>query len=210
MALLDREDRRKLVHLAMTTFAILLRWLVPWQAAALAIGAILLNWVVLPLSGMDRGLGRHGEHYVSGVKLYPVGVLIVVVLFPLPIAAAGWAALGVGDFASTVFGRKFGRTHLPWNKEKTWAGMIAFVIAAVPAGAFLLWFTALDSWRGPLLSPGAMDAVHGLSVLRIWTAAIVAGCAGAVLETVPIPRVNDNLTVPITAALATWIIVTCA
>lgn len=194
---LTREDLRKSVHLAMTGFALLLRWLEPWQAVCLAGAAILLNWVVLPLSGLDRRVGRDGEHYVSGVKLYPVGVLLAVLFFPLPVAAAAWAALGVGDYASNVIGRRMGRRKLPWNKEKSWAGAIAFALSTVPAAAFLLWFTWANWSNG---SPPPVDGS------RMFGAAVAVALVGAILETLAIPHVDDNVLVPVGAGLAAMLI----
>jgi dolichol kinase len=194
---LTREDLRKSVHLAMTGFALLLRWLEPWQAVVLAGAAILLNWVILPLSGLDRRVGRDGEHYVSGVKLYPVGVLLAVLLFPLPVAAAAWAALGVGDYASNVIGRRMGRRKLPWNEEKSWAGAIAFVVATLPAAAFLLWFTWANWSHG---APPPLDRS------RLGFAALAVALVGAILETLAIPRVNDNVLVPVGAGLAALLV----
>ena len=203
LGLFPKEDRRKLVHLSMTTFALLLRWLEPWQAVAFAGAAIFLNWVLLPLLGVDRHLGRDGEHYVSGVKLYPVGVLIAVLLFPMPAAAAGWAALGVGDFVSNVLGRRLGRKKLPWNPVKSWAGLVAFIVFGLPASAFLLWFT-WDNWTSLGGDPGA-HAPFG-SAGRIWMTAAASVSIAAVLETIPIPRLNDNLSVPVGAALVAWLV----
>jgi dolichol kinase len=191
----EREDLRKFVHLSMTGFALLLRWLNWWQAAACAGAAIILNWVVLPAIGADRSLGRRGEHYVSGVKLYPIGVLLTILVFHpwMPIAAAGWAALGVGDFASNVVGRRFGRAKLPWNRGKSWVGTLAFVVAAAPAVAGLLAFTWPNGFAGTA------------TLAALLPAACLAALAGALVETIEIPYVNDNISVPLTAALAAYL-----
>ena len=187
------EDRRKAVHLAMTLFALLLRWLDLWAAAACAGAAILLNWVIMPLLGTDRSLLRDGERFVSGVKLYPVGVLLIILLFPRPVAAAGWAALGVVDWASNVIGRRLGRRKLPWNAAKSWAGSAAFVLVGFPAIAFLLWF----AWPNGYTSPA--------DPLRIAAAAAAAAVAGALVETVPFHWADDNITVPLVASLAAFV-----
>src|SRR5205823_10844231 len=42
------EDVRQWVHVGSAAFAVLLRWLSWWQAAALAVAALLLNLVLLP------------------------------------------------------------------------------------------------------------------------------------------------------------------
>ena len=125
---LAAEDRRKFVHLLMTAFVVALRWLTPEQAWACAGAAILLNWVLLPLLGVD--LRRKGDPFVDGVKLYPVAVLLVLVLFGNYVGAAAWAVLGVGDAASNVLGRRFGRTPFLGRSDRSLAGTGAFDNAA--------------------------------------------------------------------------------
>jgi len=191
---LAREDKRKAVHLAMTLFALLLRWLSRWEAAAFAVAAILLNWVIMPLTGMDRTLGRERERFVSGVKLYPVAVLLIILLFPRPVAAAGWAALGVGDWASNVIGRRLGTRKLPWNPAKSYAGTLGFVLVAFPAIAFFLWFTWENGFEAPI------------PVGRLLLAAAAAAGAGALVETAPFRWADDNLTVPLAASLAAYLV----
>ena len=47
MSRLRGELTRKAVHIGMGSFALLFRWLTPWQAALLAIVALLFNLFVL-------------------------------------------------------------------------------------------------------------------------------------------------------------------
>jgi dolichol kinase len=56
-------------------------------------------------------------------------------------------------------------------------------------------------WVDPAAVPPAV------SWARIASAAILASVAGAALESLRIPRVNDNITVPLGAALAAWLLV---
>ena len=72
----------------MTVWIVLLRWLEPVHALAFAGAAILLNWVVLPLTGLDKGMRRQDGPWVDGAKLYPVAVFLVLWMFPMPVAAA--------------------------------------------------------------------------------------------------------------------------
>ncbi len=75
---------RKVVHVAMGSFALALRWLTWWQAAVLAAVALLFNLFVLPR--LAAHLYRPGEltgSARSGIVLYPMSVLVLALLFPL-------------------------------------------------------------------------------------------------------------------------------
>jgi uncharacterized protein (TIGR00297 family) len=188
------ERARQWVHIGSGAFALLLRVLTWWQAAALAVLALAINAVVLPRVGgrrlyrpVDRARG-----FPLGILLYPIAVLALIAAFPdrLDIAAAAWAILAVGDGAATLIGRG-GRRRLPWNPEKTVEGTLAFAILGAAAGV------ALACWTRP-----AIDPVPPLTFAIV--APIVAAIAAALAETIPI-RLDDNVTVPATAAVVLWI-----
>ena len=78
----------------------------------------------------------------------------------------------------------------PWNRGKSVAGSAALVIAGGAAGAFLCW------WCRPVIIPPPY----------LWFsigAPIAAALVAAAVETVPI-RLDDNLSVPLTAAATLW------
>jgi len=180
------EDRRQALHLAMTLWIVALRWITPVQAVWITLAAVVLNWVVLPLTGLGRrSLRRDGEPFVNGVKLYPVGVLLALVLFPYPAAAAGLAVMGVGDAASNVLGRRFGKPPFLGRQDRSAVGTAAFVACgAVAAAAAAMWVAPERPMDGPFLG-----------------AVLAAAVAGAAMEYVPWPRpLEDNL--PITLAAA--------
>jgi dolichol kinase len=165
----------------MTSFALTLRWLTAEQAAAMAAAAIVLNWVILPLTGRD--LRRPGEPFVDGVKLYPVAILALVTFLPLPSAAAAWGVLGVGDAASNVVGRRFGTPPFLGRADRSLAGTAAFV--ALGGGAALGRGSFAADLRPTLL------AVAG---------SFAAAAAGALAEFVPRRlRVDDNVPIAIAA-----------
>lgn len=181
-----QEDRRQLVHLAMTGWVLILPWLTQDGARALAGAAVLLNWVVLPLSGLDRRWFRREDGpFVDGAKLYPVAVLVALLLLPVPAAAAAWAILGVGDACSNLLGRRFGRPPLLGRADRSLAGTAAFMILGFPAAAGAYLWCART--HGGAETPDALLATAAATV------------AGALAELVPWPRgVDDNL--PITLA----------
>ncbi len=183
------EAARQWVHIGSGAFAFLLRYLTWWQAAALAALALMMNAFVLRrYRPIDRARG-----FPVGILLYPLAVLTLIVIFParLDIAAAAWAILAFGDGAATLVGRRLPARPLPWNRDKTAAGTIAFAVCAAAAGVLLAW------WTRPAVAPMP-------SPIFAIVAPILAAIAAALVETIPI-GLDDNISVPATAALVLWI-----
>jgi uncharacterized protein (TIGR00297 family) len=187
------ETARQLVHMSMGAFALLLRWLVWWQALALAAGALAFNLFVLPT--FARGLYRPGDdrRRLHGIVFYPLSVLVLLLCFPrrLDIVAAAWGILAIGDGIATIAGRAIGGPRWEWNREKTIAGSTAFAVCGGAAAAFLAWWCR-PSW---LPQPSLAFAV-GVP----FAAAVVA----AAVETIP-ARLDDNLSVAFSAATVLWL-----
>jgi uncharacterized protein (TIGR00297 family) len=189
------EDARQWVHAGSAAFALLLRVLTWWQAAALATAALAFNLVVLPRVG-GRRLYRPTDEsrgFPLGILLYPLSVLLLILVFPsrLDIVAAAWGVLALGDGAATLVGRRWGGRGWAWNPEKTVGGTAAFVVAGGAAA------TALACWTAPNVVPRPS---HWFLLLAPVSAAIVA----AAVETIPV-RLDDNLSVPATAAFVLWL-----
>jgi uncharacterized protein (TIGR00297 family) len=198
------EDARQWVHIGSGLFAFLLRFMTWWQGAALAGVALLFNVFVLPYIG-GRRLYRPTDEargFPLGILLYPLAVLLLILSFPTrpDIAAAAWGILAFGDGTSTLAGHWWQRIDrrrvslsrpLPWNREKTFAGTLAFIVFAA-AGA-----VALALWTRPSVVP--MPPL-------IWAicAPIAAAIAAALVETLPV-RLDDNISVPFTAAAVLWL-----
>lgn len=173
----------------MGALAFLLRYLTWPQAALLALGALVFNATVLArlLPGIVRPSDSVGHR--SGVLFYPLSLLALVLIFRerLDIVAAAWAVMAFGDGAATLFGTRVGGPRLPWNRDKTWSGLIAFGLTG-SIGA-----VALSVWVAPTIVPAP-------PWFLTWLAPIAAGLAAALAETIPI-KLDDNLTVPFVAGL---------
>src|SRR4029079_17995384 len=94
------EDGRQLMHIAMGSFALLLRYVSAWEGIVLAGAAVAFNLFALPR--IAPGLYRPAEtrtRFFSGIVLYPAAILAL--LFALPdrrdIVAAAWGILAAGD-----------------------------------------------------------------------------------------------------------------
>lgn len=182
------EGRRQFVHMAMGGFALALRFLTWWQAAALAGSALAFNLFVLPHTG--KGLYRPSDaRFAAGIILYPLAVLLLVMCFPRrpDIVAAAWGILAAGDGMATLAGRAMPIARLPWNDDKSYGGLLAFVLCGGAAGI------ALAMWTAPAVTP-----VPGF--LFLVAAPLAAALAAGLAETIPV-GLDDNLRVPAAAAI---------
>jgi uncharacterized protein (TIGR00297 family) len=226
------ETARQWVHVGSGLFALLLRVLTGPQAAAMAVGALAFNIVLLPRLG-GRQLYRPIDHqrgFPLGIVLYPLAVLLLILAFPsrLDIAAAAWGILAFGDGFATLAGRlrtSVGRSRtdetaetasfdklrmsalmvsssnhersgvpsgrLPWNTDKSVAGTLAFIVCGGAGAVALAW------WVRPSVTPLPPMA---FAIAAPLAAAVLAG----LVETIPI-RLDDNISVPLTAALVLWL-----
>ena len=120
------EWTRKAVHAGMGLCALALRWLSWPQAALLALAALVFNLFAMPRIG--RGIYRdRNRSRDTGIIAYPAVVLALLLLFRhnIYIVAAVWAMMAFGDPAASIAGRLLEGPTLPWNRAKTWAGLLA-------------------------------------------------------------------------------------
>ncbi len=174
------ELLRKSLHIAFGFFAFSLK-LIPWWAAGIvAACAVAGNWFVLHRI-VGRRVARHERGYDEGIVLYPLAVLILILVFrhQLHYAAIAWAMLAFGDGVATLAGQSIRSPKLPWNRDKSVAGSIAFLIASVASGLAVAYWM---DYRAPIV-------------------VLIAALAATITESLPI-RVDDNLTVPGAAAIA--------
>jgi uncharacterized protein (TIGR00297 family) len=93
--------------------------------------------------------------------------------------------------ASGAKAAAFKRGQLPWNRGKTVAGTVAFVVFGAMAGVALAW------WVRPAVSP-----LPPLTFTIV--APIAAALCAALVETIPV-RLDDNISVPLTASAVLWV-----
>ncbi|HEX6178707.1 MAG TPA: DUF92 domain-containing protein, partial [Thermoanaerobaculia bacterium] len=172
------ELLRKSLHIAFGLGALTLRWLPWWLAAAIAAAAVAGNWLLLHRI-VGRSVARHERGWDAGIVIYPAMVCLLIVVFrdALWIAAVAWVILAFGDGVATIAGKTIRGPKLPWNGDKSWSGLLAFV-AAAGSGAL-----AIGVW---------MDAPKAPAIL------LAVVCA-AIAESLPL-GIDDNVSVPVAAA----------
>jgi phosphoserine phosphatase/dolichol kinase len=103
---------------------------------------------------------------------FALGIAISLLLFPEPIRYVAITVLTLGDGGAHIFGMKFGKTKLPFNKGKNIEGTVVGL-----ALAFL----------------GSLIFVDPVS-------ALIAAGVGMIMEGIPCP-LNDNFTIPLATGL---------
>lgn len=192
------EGLRKAGHIGAGLGALLVRPLGPGPVLGLVLAALLFNAFVLPrwLGGRLRRPEERGAFW--GPTWYALSVALLLVMFwRLPdLAAAGWLLLAVGDGAATIVGRRWGKRRLPWNREKSWAGSLAYWFMGSAAAFSMLW--------PPAAVPLAARPEETVRVVAFFAIGAVAlALAAAVVESLPLP-VDDNLLPPLVGCLVFW------
>ena len=210
---LTTELERKAVHIGMGGFALLLRWMVPWQAILMAISALVLNVFFLHRLTGNRLLRREERKsgFSLGIVTYPAVLLLVFVIFRsrLELAAGVWGLLAVGDGLAAVAGLLLGGPTLRWNRKKRWTGLITFVVFGTAASAFLIRWTqqallaGTGADGGPVTWIGASFIPGGIVDLSV-SAPLLVGCFAAALlaalaESLD-TSLDDNFLVPMVGA----------
>jgi HAD superfamily phosphoserine phosphatase-like hydrolase len=103
---------------------------------------------------------------------FALGIAISLLIFPEPISYVAITTLTLGDGFAHVFGIKFGRTRIPFNKGKNLEGTL-----------FGFFFAFLGSliFVDPIL-------------------ALISATFAMILEALPLP-INDNITIPLGVGL---------
>jgi len=183
-----REEKRQIVHILLFLLAFLLKYLNRWQAFVLLGLLLFITLFVAPKLRARSHLYRFAERrYSRGAVSYFLILLVLVLVFPLYIVAVSWAILALGDGTATLFGRHFRAKELPWNKNKTYAGSLAFIIFGT-IGAFILL-----KW----MLPGIGSS---------FSIALKTTIVAAIAESLPF-KFDDNVTVAVTSAVVLYLLV---
>ena len=179
------ETKRQIEHLIPIGFAFLLPYLTWQQALGMAFLSILYGLFgsrhLLP--GTYR-LQEIARGFSMGKFSYGLAVFLMILFFHdrMFVVGAAWANLSVGDSLSNILGQKWGHRPLPWNPDKSWVGSCTFFISGTVSGALLIWWI------------GAPTGMPRLTVLEIWSYALLAAFVAAVVESLP-EVINDNLSI---------------
>lgn len=196
---LDRAElRRRVWHMAPGLLPFVL-WFVP-HADPLSVtlrGIMILIAVVLgtAIYVRFRRVARNGivDDRAGAILGYAGSVLLTLLLFPAD-AELGLTVLAVfafGDGSATLGGLLLGGPRLPWNREKTWAGLLSFLAVGGPMAALIYW-------GEPYHNPEALNAPVPFPTALLFGGVTTIMAAAA--ESIP-SRINDNIRVGVASAV---------
>ncbi|XP_057800582.1 probable phytol kinase 2, chloroplastic isoform X1 [Salvia miltiorrhiza] len=152
------------------------------------INMLLLGFGIWKNDATVKSMTRNNDHreLLKGPLYYASALTLFTAIYwrTSPIAIAGLCNVCAGDGVADIFGRRFGRRKLPYNRDKTVAGSIAMACAGFFASVgYMIYFL----WLGYI--QGTFKLVVGFLVVSI---------ASAVVESHPkSTELDDNLTVPL-------------
>ena len=206
---LEQKLSRKLVHMASGPLFVLTWPLFSgtpdarlFAAAVPALNTLRLLGVgmgVIEGSGTVKAVSRSGSRQeVLRGPLYYVLILVAMTLCFWRTSPVGVVALSMmcgGDGLADIVGRRLGSAKLPFNERKSWAGSIAMFAGGWATAVALI--SVLCATSGDF----AMSSAD-------WAALPVIALACTVVEALPMEELaqdlavaDDNITVPVTAAL---------
>lgn len=122
---------------------------------------------------------------LSGLSFLLAGLLILVLFFPPDIIRLSLIFLAFADPIAAFVGQKWGRDQLVEGKSVQ-GFLAAFVACAFATGAYLYYYN--------------------LGVERLFIIAPLAGLSGAIAESLPIKKLDDNFTLPVLSAVSLYIL----
>lgn len=185
------EICRKILHMSpgLLPFAL---YLVPHpdplDTTSLVIVTIICFVMTLTYLALHRVVRRPDEdNFLTTTLSYPLIVWATLILFPAhaELTMVVVIILALGDGSAYIFGRALGKTKLPWNGDKSWAGMFGFVAVSAPL-AILAYYLEANNPPAPL----------AMAILCAGAASVVA----AIAESLP-TEISDNLRVGLAASV---------
>ncbi len=183
---MDREVLRQLIHASGIFILVLGIFLKPEALILLCIIMVIFAEMVFILDKyhhiyifstiLDNCKRKEDER---GFLYFFIGIIATLYIFSfnMAIANSGILMLLLGDSASTIVGRRFGRHRLPFKVTKSVEGSLAFIVV------------------------GFLSALTLLPILP----ALIGAFVGALTEVYS--PIDDNIPVPIISALAITVVI---
>jgi phytol kinase len=192
---------RKIIHIGTGPIFVLCWLLFPNSSASRYIAAIvplaitlqffLVGIGVLHDDSAVQAMSRTGDprEILRGPLFYGLIFITCTVLFwyDSPIGIVALMLMCGGDGLADIFGRNFGRSHIPWNPQKTWIGSLGMFLGGLILSTIII---AIYVEIG----------IFSTSFLELLPNLIIISIAGTMVETLPLRDV-DNITVTLTAVI---------
>ena len=195
------ELSRKLIHIG-TGPIFVLCWLIfpnstnSKYIAALVPLAITLQFFLVGIGILRdesavQAMSRTGDprEILRGPLYYGLVFVLITVIFwyNSPTGIVALMLMCGGDGLADILGRRYGKTHIPWNPRKSWIGSLAMF-----SGGFIFSSIIL----GIFISMGIFDS----TLIELFPTLMIISVLATIVETLPLKDI-DNITVTATAIL---------
>ena len=138
-----------------------------------------------------QAMSRTGDprEILRGPLYYGLVFVLITVIFwyNSPTGIVALMLMCGGDGLADILGRRYGKTHIPWNPRKSWIGSLAMF-----SGGFIFSSIIL----GIFISKGIFD----LTLIELFPTLMIISVLATIVETLPLKDI-DNITVTATAIL---------
>jgi phytol kinase len=192
---------RKLIHIG-TGPIFVLCWLIfpnstsSKYIAALVPFAITLQFFLVGIGVLRdesavQAMSRTGDprEILRGPLYYGLVFVLITIFFwyDSPTGIVALMLLCGGDGLADILGRRYGKSHIPWNPRKSWIGSLAMF-----SGGFILSLAILAIY----ISVGIFDS----TLIELIPTLLIISLMATLVETLPLQDI-DNITVTATAVL---------
>lgn len=192
---------RKIIHMGTGPFFVLTwllftdapisRYLAALVPLAITFQFFLVGSGVIKDEAAVRAMSRSGDRreILRGPLFYGVIFVLLTIIYwkDTPIGIIALMLMCGGDGLADILGRRFGKVHLPWNREKSWAGSAGMFLGGwVFAILIMAVYVSLAIFTPPL-------SAYLLPISLI-------ALAGTLVESLPFKDI-DNITVTLTAVV---------
>jgi phytol kinase len=171
-----------------TTYSRYIAALVPF---AITLQFFLVGIGILRDESAVQAMSRTGDprEILRGPLYYGLVFVFVTIFFwyDSPTGIIALMLLCGGDGLADVLGRRYGRSHIPWNPRKSWIGSLAMFFGGLILSIIILVV---------FISMGIFE----LSMIELVPSLLIITLLATIVETLPIHDV-DNITVTATAVL---------
>ena len=136
---IQTEIVRKSIHMMVVFVPMMARYNLVLTFSALVAGLLLYSYSefmrmrgveIAFISRVTSAASRSRDNsFIFGPVTLAIGTMMALMLYPEPAAAVAIYALAFGDGFSSLFGKLFGRTAIPFTGGKTYAGSSACLIS---------------------------------------------------------------------------------
>lgn len=191
------EARRRLWHMSPGVLPFLL-WIIPHPDPGSFDFLIVLSLIAFGIGiAVYRHYARirrndHDQDRLGAVFGYivPVVVLLVAFRYDAELGLTTLAILAFGDGSATLGGLLFGGPRLPWNRRKSWSGLLSFLVLGTTVATVVYWGESNNR---------AAENEGATWLLSLYCAG-GATLAAAFAESIP-TRLNDNVRVGLAASI---------